>query len=345
MTIVRPESLADGLPPLPAQSPSVPWPNPSWPRAEPALTDPVAFDSAVTRSFDLDVNEGVTYALLLVHRGQLVFERYAHGAGPFYLQYSWSMAKSITHALVGIVVDRDGVDIYAPIDLPEWREDARCEITLDQLLRMASGLEFVEDYVDGEVSDVIKMLNFEGREDMGAFAAAKPLAHAPGSVWSYSSGTTNIICRWLRERVGGPDAMLSFMREKLFEPIGMKTPVPKFDHAGTFVGSSYVLATPQDFARFGLLYLRDGVWDGQRILPPGWVDYARSESARDPSGVYGAHWWLIDERPNWFRASGYDGQSIVVAPDKDAVLVRCGRSPEDAMWTLNPFLWQMIDSI
>ena len=342
MAIVRPASLDPDLPTLPKQS-DVPWPVPAWPRRELEAADRAAFDEAVDRSFGLTPDLGYTYAILLVHRGELVFERYDHGAGPFYLQYSWSMAKSITHALVGLIVARDGIDIYAPLALTEWRSDGRREITLDQLLRMASGLAFVEDYVDGEVSDVIKMLNFEA--DMGAYAANQPLAHTPGSVWSYSSGTTNIICRWLRDRIGGPDAMLTFMRENLFEPIGMRSPLPKFDASGTFVGSSYLLATPQDFARFGLLYLRDGQWDGHQILPPGWVDYARSESARDPSGVYGAHWWLIEERPKWFRAAGYDGQSIVVAPDKDAVLVRCGRSPEQAMAELNPGLWQLLDAL
>ena len=343
MSIVRPASLSPHLPALPAQDPGVAWPTPTWPRGSVSVADDAQFEAAVACSFDLAEDEGVTYALLLVHRGQLVVERYALGASAFYLQYSWSMAKSVTHALVGLVAERDSVDIYAPIDLPEWRSDSRRGITLDQLLRMASGLAFVEDYVDDEISDVIQMLNFEGRKDMAAFAAAKPLEHPPGTFWSYSSGTTNIICRWLKERIGGPDAMLRFMREALFEPIGATSVLPKFDHSGTFVGSSYLLATPQDFARFGLLYLRDGVFGDRRILPQGWVDYARTESARDETSAYGAHWWLIPERPLWFRASGYDGQAIIVAPDKDAVLVRCGRTPEEPMKRLMPWLWRTID--
>jgi len=329
--------------PLPRQNAAVTWPTSNWPRADHSVVSNTQFKSSEANSFDLTGTQGVTYAVLLIHKGQLIFERYAHGASAFYLQYSWSMAKSMTHALVGIVCDRDGIDINQPLDLPEWQGDSRRDITLEHLLRMASGLAFVEDYVDGEISDVIQMLNFEGRHDMGAYAAAKPLEHSPGSFWSYSSGTTNIICRWLRERIGGPESMMSFMREMLFEPIGATTIVPKFDTAGTFVGSSYLLATPQDFARFGLLYLRDGMWDGQRILPEGWVDYARKETARDETSAYGAHWWLIPERPNWFHASGYDGQAIIVAPDKDAVLVRCGRSPVEEMDSLKHHLWRMID--
>ena len=329
--------------PLPSQNPNIAWPTASWPRNDHPLIAMQEFKSSEQKSFDLSGTQGVTYALLIAHEGQLIFERYAHGASAFYLQYSWSMAKSITHALVGILCLDESIDLDAPLDLPEWQGDSRKDITLNHLLCMASGLAFVEDYVDGEVSDVIRMLNFDGRHDMGAYAAEKPLEHSPGSFWSYSSGTTNIICRWLKERVGGPDDMLRFMRERLFEPIGATTIVPKFDTSGTFVGSSYLLATPQDFARFGLLYLRDGVWEGQRILPEGWVNYARKETARDESSAYGAHWWLIPERPNWFYASGYDGQSIIVAPDKDAVLVRCGRSPVEEMDSLKHHLWQMLD--
>jgi len=121
--------------------------------------------------------------------------------------------------------------------------------------------------------------------------------------------------------------MLEFMRRELFEPIGMTTPLPKFDTSGTFIGSSYCLATPQDFARFGYLYLRDGVWDGHRILPEGWVDYARTPTYRDDAQAYGAHWWLSPDQP-WFFASGYDGQRVLVVPERDVVIVRCGRTPK-----------------
>jgi len=315
---------------LPSQPSHAAWPTVQWPWRDPTRTERDAIERASAAIFDLNPAQGVTYALIVVKAGQMLHERYAAGANAFYLQYSWSMAKSITHALVGILV-RDGrLDLQAPAAVPEWRapDDPRRDITLDQLLRMSSGLSFNEDYVDGSVSDVIPMLTFEGRHDTGAFAAAKPLAHPPGTVWSYSSGTTNIVCRILRDVIGnGPTGMLEFMRRELFEPIGMTTPVPKFDTSGTFVGSSYCLATPQDFARFGYLYLRDGVWDGRRILPEGWVDYARTPTYQDREQAYGAHWWLSPTRP-WFFASGYDGQRILVVPDRDLVIVRCGRTPK-----------------
>src|SRR6185312_5645280 len=183
-------------------------------------------------------------------------------------------------------------------DVPEWAGagDPRGPITLDLLLRMSSGLAFVEDYVREHPSDVIAMLFGEGQADVAAYAAAKPLVHAPGSFWSYSSGTSNIVSRCLARAIDafGPD-FEAFMRARLFEPIGMTSPIPKFDQAGVFIGSSYCFCTARDFARFGLLYLRDGVWDGRRLLPDGWVDYARTETFQQPNdeyGPYGAHWWL-----------------------------------------------------
>ena len=328
--------------PLPKHPDDVAWATESWPHAQAEPRDPDAFARHADALFELTPAQGVTYALLVVQRGKLVYERYAAGANDFYLQYSWSMAKSITQALVGTLVRQGRIDVHAPAAVPEWQRagDPRREITLDQLLEMRSGLQFAEDYVDGVISDVIAMLNFDGRFDMGAFAAAKPLAHPPGSVFSYSSGTTNIVCRILRDIVGGPTHMLAFMQQELFEPIGMRSPLPKFDHAGTFVGSSYCLATPQDFARFGYLYLRDGVWDGRRILPEGWVDYARRPSYESEVEAYGAHWWLTPGTTR-FHCGGYDGQRIQVIPERDVVVVRCGRTPVAEA----PYLWQQIDAM
>jgi CubicO group peptidase (beta-lactamase class C family) len=323
-----------------------PWPTESWRLGVPKPRDSSGFERYADAIFALTPAQGVTYALLIVQRGELIYERYAAGNSNLYLQYSWSMAKSITQALVGILV-RDGrLDVSAPAAVPEWQgqNDPRRHITLDQLLRMRSGLAFVEDYVDGKISDVIPMLQFEGRRDTAAFAAAKPLAHTPNAEFSYSSGTTNIICRILRDIVGGPTEMTAFMRDELFEPIGMQTPLPKFDHAGTFIGSSYCLATPQDFARFGYLYLRDGVWDGRRILPAGWVDYARCESFNDLQQAYGAHWWLTPGTSR-FHAAGYEGQRIFVVPEQDLVVVRCGRTPAAEMPYVTEQLNKLIESI
>tara|TARA_R110002072_G_scaffold46082_7_gene127916 strand:+ start:1195 stop:2220 length:1026 start_codon:yes stop_codon:yes gene_type:complete len=337
--MLNPASVAENLPPLPAQPADVAWPTRGWEAGE-LQNDEVA--GLCDEIFDLTKAQGVTYSLSIVKDGRLLVDRYDAGANPVYLQYSWSMAKSITHALTGILVKQGKLDIYAPAPVPEWQNDERKEITLDQLLRMSSGLRFNEDYVDGGVSDVIPMLSLDGRHDTGAFAANMPLEHPPGKRWSYSSGTTNIICRILKDVVGdGASGMLRFMNDELFEPIGVRTATPKFDTSGTFIGSSYLLATPQDFARFGLLYLRGGTWDGQEILPKEWVDYARSPTYSDAEYCYGAQWWMRPDKTDWFYCGGYDGQSILCVPEKDCVIVRLGRTPVDEM----PYISDRINRI
>ena len=333
------ESLAKDLPSLPLHPAGLIWPTEDWPVGNmPSLK----IQQLADEIFDLQGAQGVTHALLIFQAAKCCYERYDAGANPIYLQYSWSMAKSITHALVGILVRQGRLDLYAPAPVPEWQNDERVHITLDQLLRMTSGLAFEEDYVDGQASDVIPMLMGEGRHDMGAFAASKPLANKPGTVWSYSSGTTNIICRILKTVVGdGASGMLRFMNDELFEPIGITSATPKFDTSGTFIGSSFLLAIPRDFARFGLLYLRNGIWDGREILPPGWVDYARTPTYQDDEQCYGAHWWLRRQKPEWFYCGGCDGQTILCIPEKDAIIVRCGRTPEEEF----PYVSERIDKI
>jgi CubicO group peptidase (beta-lactamase class C family) len=337
--MLRPETISSDLVSLPMQPVDVSWPTEHWPRGE--VNNGEIADLA-EQVFDLTGPQGVTYALLIVKDGKLLYEKYNAGANGFYLQYSWSMAKSITHALTGILVKQGRLDIYEPADVPEWQGDERSKITLDQLLRMSSGLEFAEDYTDDQVSDVIPMLQFEGRHDTGAFAANKPLIHEPGSFWSYSSGTTNIICRILKGIVGGgASGMLEFMENELFGPIGIRSATPKFDTSGTFIGSSYLLASPQDFARFGLLYLRNGSWQGRDILPEGWVDYARTPTYKDEESCYGAQWWMRPDKPEWFYCGGYDGQRILCIPEKDAVIVRCGRTPAEEA----PYVMDRINAI
>ncbi len=318
------------LPSLPGQPADTPWPTARWQRGEAKTNDRTAFQAATDAAFELAPEQGVTLALLVVQNGQLVFERYDHGATPIYLEYSWSMAKSITHALVGLLVKDGALDVQERAAVAEWADDSRREITLHNLLQMRSGLEFFEDYEDGQASDVIAMLFSDGRHDTGGYAADKPLVAPPGERFSYSSGTTNIICRLLGELIGqGPTGMLKFMEERLWGPLGMRTPTPRFDTAGTFIGSSFLLATAEDFARFGYLYLRNGIWEDQQILPEGWVDYARTPSFMSDEEGYGAHWWLHPSRAGWFFASGYDGQRIYVIPEKDTVVVRLGRTHVD----------------
>jgi CubicO group peptidase (beta-lactamase class C family) len=286
---------------------------------------------------------GTTLAVAVLHRGELVAEGYGvapdtpFGPGgpvtPDTTLTSWSMAKSITHAAIGILVGDGRLDPAAPAPVPSWAGTEKAAITLQDLLEMRPGLRFVEDYVDGSISHCIDMLFGAGKDDVAAYAAALPLDHPPGTVWNYSSGTTNIVARILGDALapdaadGGEAAVRQFLHDRLFGPLGMSSATPRFDAAGTFVGSSYVYATARDFARFGQLYLQDGMWDGQRILPEGWVAHAAREVAVDPeSGFgYGAHWWLWRDLPGVIAAHGYEGQYTVAVPDRDLVLVHLGK--------------------
>ena len=259
------------------------------------------------------------------------------------------MAKSVTHALVGICVGDGLLDPDAPARVPEWKGDERRSITLQHLLEMRSGLEFVEDYVDGGTSHVIDMLFGAGQDDVAGYAAARRLLHAPGSHWSYSSGTTNIVARIVGEAVAprygsGAAGMEAFMRQRLFEPLGMSTAIPKFDAAGTFIGSSFLYASARDFARFGELYLHDGVWNGVRLLPEGWVEHARRPVPTPPEELfgYGAHFWLWPGEQGALGCHGYECQRTVVLPTRDSVLVRLGKSPEPLGLAVDDLLRELV---
>jgi CubicO group peptidase (beta-lactamase class C family) len=342
------------LPPLPPQPAGVAWPTQDWPVGEPpAGLATTRFGALVDQAFAAPSTErlGETHALVIVQGGRLVFERYGDGFGPDKTYPSWSKAKSITHALVGLARGDGRIDPAAPADVPEWREpgDPRGAITLDQLLRMSSGLQWVEEYLRDRPSDVIAMLFGEGKDDVAGFAAGFPLAHEPGRFFYYSSGTTNLVSRALSRALDAFDPDLeAYMRRRLFEPLGMTSPIPKFDAAGTFIGSSYCFASARDFARFGLLYLRDGVWEGRSLLPEGWVDYARTPTWQQPGGEadgrYGAHWWLDIAGPGSFSANGYDGQYTVCVPDLDLVLVRHGATPLDKKDELKAWIGEVVDS-
>lgn len=322
------------LPALPPQLSGTPWPTQEWPTGSLHDVDRSQFDDLVGEAFAAKSTPtlGETHALLIVQGGRITFERYGEGFDASSTHHSWSKAKSITQALIGILVKDGKLSIKAPADVPAWRNDARAEITLDQLLRMSSGLKFIEDYApDGKPSDVIAMLFQEGKDDVAAYAAALPLEHKPGTFWSYASGTSNIVSRIASRALNatGPD-FERFMRARLFEPLGIRSAIPKFDAAGTFIGSSYCFMTARDFARFGLLYLRDGMWDGRRLLPEGWADYARTPTFQQPgvdANRYGAHWWLDFGGPGSFSANGYDGQFTIIRPDRDLIIVRHGVTP------------------
>jgi CubicO group peptidase (beta-lactamase class C family) len=307
-----------------------------WTPVELAIAKPERFQQLIDEAWGPDRNPhlGATHAILVAQGGKLAYERYGDGWMAEQTHPSWSMAKSITQALVGIMVKDGKLDLDAPADVPEWSSpgDHRAAITPDILLRMSSGLKFIEDYVHGGTprSDVLEMLYHSGKSDMAHYAAMQPLDYPVDTHWHYASGSTNIISRCISRALGvDRDGMLAFMRERLFEPLGMKSPIAKFDASGTFIGSAYCFCSAQDFLRFGQLYLNDGVWEGKRILPEGWVDYTRTPTRQPPDAEegYGAQWWLGGGGPGSFSANGFEGQRTMVMRDQDTVFVRLGKTP------------------
>lgn len=295
-----------------------------------------------------------TRAVVVLWRGRVVAERYAEGITADTPLAGWSLAKSVTNALVGILVRQGKLDLHEPVPVPEWAGDARSRITLDELLRMTSGLAF--DERSGPVlSDVNRMLLLT--PDAAAYAAGKRLKHPPGTGWAYSSGTTNILSRAIRVAVGGSLAdYWAFPRRELFDRIGMASTLLEPDASGTFVGSSFLYATARDLARLGLLYLREGVWEGQRILPEGWVAYTATPAPGSPEGRYGAHFWIYPKPlspgepktgalPAAFYASGYEGQFVVVVPSRELVVVRLGNTPDEAAWDVEGFVRSVVAAI
>lgn len=341
---------AEELYPLPAQPAGMVWPTREWAEAPlPTDVDRAAFDLAVTEAFaGPHPVLGETRAVVVIQGGQLVFERYAEGYTRDTRLNSWSMAKSVTHALVGAAVLQNRLSIDAPMGNPHWRaSDRRASITWRQWLNMVDGLDYTESSANIAQAGNARMLFGEGRRDTTRWGAGLPLIHDPGTHWNYSSAGTLLISDALT-RVIVPDPrdandrrarMRAWMNRSLFQTIGFD-PVVEFDPQGVFYGSSLIWATGRDWARFGYLYLRGGVWDGQRVLPEGWVDFARTPGPAQNTDIYGAHWWLMpthgdgrparslivgDEMRDAFSAQGYEGQIVVVVPSKDLVMVRLGR--------------------
>ena len=290
---------------------------------------------------------GTPFAFVVLHKGKIVAERYRDGMGPDTRLLSWSMAKSFTNALVGLMVKDGMVDIHAPLDIPEWQHDGRKAITLNHLMQMQSGLQWNENY--GNRSDVNLMLHRE--QDMGRFTQDKPLEHEPGTYWYYSSGSTNLVMRYLRGKFADDKAFLTYLRERLFTPLGIWNPCFEPDMTGTPVGSSYLYVTARDYARFGQLFLDDGCIAGERILPEGWVDYTTTPASAS-EGKYGAFFWLNrslacpDAPEDMYSCQGHDGQEIYIVPSKDLVVVVLGYSPKpDRVVDFNALLKDIIETL
>ena len=271
---------------------------------------------------------GDAFAFMVIHKGVPVIEAYKPQFNSKTRFLSWSMAKSFINAMVGILVKQGKLNIKQPVGLDEWKGDERSNITLNDLMQMQSGLKWNEDY--GNRSDVTLMLHCE--KDMAHFALDRPVAYPAGTHWYYSSGATNIVSYMIRKLFSNDSSYYVFANNQLFNRIGAPDAVFEVDPTGTRVGSSYLYATARDYARFGLLFENDGVINGERILPEGWVNYTTSVASAS-KGVYGAFFWLnkgksLPSAPeDMFACDGHDGQHIYILPTQQLVVVILGYSP------------------
>jgi len=288
-----------------------------------------------------------TRGALVIQNGKIIAEQYASGFNKNTRQQSWSMAKGVTQALIGIGVKKKYFSLESNKLLPNWNNDTRAKITLGHLLQMASGLKFSEDYSD-PFSNVDQMLF--NQADMGEYAASLPLQHEPGTNSIYASGTTNIVSKILQNTLIEENvSYIDFPYIELFAKLGMQSAIFEIDASGSFIGSSYIYATVRDFARFGQLYLQNGVWNNEQILPSHWVNYTR-QTAPNSQGKYGSHWSINFNQNNFpgmsknvIALGGNDGQYIFVIPEKNAVIVRLGIMRKPA--TLEKDLYPLIKSI
>lgn len=275
-----------------------------------------------------------TRAILVLYDGQIIAEKYADGFDKNTRQLGWSMAKSVTNSLIGILV-RDGkLSLNDAAPFAEWKNDNRANLTINNLMQMSSGLKWEENY--SKPSDATNML-FKTK-DAGLFASHATLTREPGKVFQYSSGTSNMLA-WIVRNAVGDSAYYTFPTERLFKKTGMHSMILEPDAGGTYVGSSYAFATARDWARFGLLYLNDGMFNGDRILPEGWSEYSSTPCEGADMGQYGAQFWLNagsktdvvkrmypDVPADLFWADGYEGQNVFILPSKDLVVVKLSQS-------------------
>jgi CubicO group peptidase (beta-lactamase class C family) len=296
-----------------------------------------------------------TRAVVVLHDGEIVAEQYAPGFDTSTRLPGWSMAKSVLNALVGILIGEKRLSLQDAALLPQWPPpDPRAAITLEDLLRMRSGLKFSEAYSDFS-SDVIEMLF--NQPDTAGYAARQPLGSPPGKTWCYASGTSNILSAIVRRTVGDR-AYFGWPREVLFDPLGMTSATLEPDAAGTFVCSSFMFATARDWARFGQLFLQDGLWEGRPILPMDWVKFSTTPTSQSLLGNFGAHWWLklgaeigggtsaAARIPrDAFFAIGHEAQTLTVIPSQRLVAVRLGLSVYIDAWNQAEFVAELLDAL
>jgi hypothetical protein len=308
--------------------------------------DYVKLNAVVENAFDKKgQKEKRTRSVIVIYKNRIIAEKYADGFNKNSRILGWSMTKSITGTLFGVLQKQGKFDIMKAAPIAEWKNDERSKITTNDLLHMNSGLEWEEDY--GKISDVTKMLFIE--EDMAKSQINKPLIGKPNNTWNYSSGTTNLLSGILRKQFKTHQEYLDFWYTNLLDKIGMNSAIVETDMAGNFVGSSYGWATTRDWAKFGLLYLHKGNWNGEQIFDENWAKYVATPTNTSDE-QYGAQFWLNagGRFPNapkdMFYASGYQGQMVAIFPSHDLVIVRMGLK-EDPEFDFNGLLSGVVSSL
>jgi len=309
-------------------------------------TNAPALDIAFELAFDQGESfEKRTRALVVLHNDSLIKEAYAPNFDKESLLLGWSMTKSICNTLYGIMVKDGRIDIKEKAPISSWQQDERSNITLHDLLQMQSGLAWDEDYFNW--SDVTAMLYIE--PSVYEVGIKNPAAYPPGSHWNYSSGTTNILSGILKKQFTNDEDYLSFPKERLFNPLGINAQL-EADAEGNYIFSSYGFMSARDWSKLGLLYLNDGVWNGQRLLPEGWVKYSTTPASNATNGIYGAQIWLnsngamFDKAPHdMFFFSGFQGQYVFVIPSKNLVIARIGLSHQPDL--INEVISIIVDAV
>ncbi|MGZ9734689.1 serine hydrolase domain-containing protein [Flavobacterium sp. GNP002] len=308
--------------------------------------DYTKLNAAVANAFDVKGElKKRTRSLLVIYKDKIIAEKYDTGFTKNSRILGWSMTKSITSAMFGILEKQRKFDIDDPAPIAEWKNDSRKLITTSDLLHMNSGLQWVEDYTT--ISDVSKML-FQA-PDMTRSQLEKPAEYKPNMRWNYSSGTTNLLSGILRKQFKTHQEYLDFWYSALIDKIGMNSMVIETDMAGNYVGSSYGWATTRDWSKFGLLYLHKGNWNGEQIFNENWAKYTATPTNRS-EGRYGGHFWLNaggsfrDVPRDMYYCSGFQGQMVAIIPSLDLVIVRMGLK-EDPNFDFNGMLKGIIESV
>ncbi len=301
-------------------------------------------NTAINNSFS-NPNVKKTRSVLVYHKNRIIGEKYAEGFNENSKILGWSMTKSIISTLYGILEYKGEINLNHSAPIDAWQQDERKNITINHLLRMQSGLAWEEDYT--KISDVTKMLFLDA--DMTASQANKKAIAAPTKIWNYSSGTTNLLSGILRKQFDDYQDYLDFPYRALIDKIGMNSMLLEADMEGNYVGSSYAWATTRDWAKFGILYLNKGNWNGEQLFDEKWINYITTPTEHS-DGTYGAHFWLNTngKYPNvprdMYSANGFQGQRVYIIPSKDLVIVRMGLA-EDPEFDFNSFLNEILSAI